>query len=218
MKMKPPISVLIDKLTHDLTPVGSTTPTLRQAMLWWLGSWIYVAVLSWWVQPFRPGALGQLRANPQFAIETLIGLAAGLLVALLAFSQAVPGATRSWLKPAAIVLTAIWIGGYLGGLAAPALVPSMDGKRALCFLEVAIHAALPLLTGWLLLRRGFFLTPQRTGLAIGAAAGMLPGLLMQLACLYQPAHILSHHIAPIAVTALSGWMLGAWHATGPRHS
>jgi hypothetical protein len=42
----------------------------------------------------------------------------------------------------------------------------------------------------------------------GAAAAAVPGLFMQLACMYDPAHILTHHLAPIGVVAALGGLLG----------
>ena len=42
----------------------------------------------------------------------------------------------------------------------------------------------------------------------GAAAGAIPGLIMQFACMYVPSHILAFHVGPIAVLALLGAVLG----------
>jgi hypothetical protein len=42
----------------------------------------------------------------------------------------------------------------------------------------------------------------------GAAAGAIPGLLMQLACLYIPSHVLIFHLAPALALALVGSLAG----------
>ena len=41
-------------------------------------------------------------------------------------------------------------------------------------------------------------------MSLGLAAGMLPALYMQLACMYEPTHILSMHILPGLLMVLAG--------------
>jgi len=41
-----------------------------------------------------------------------------------------------------------------------------------------------------------------------AETGLILGLLMQLACMYLPEHALTHHVAPVAVLAALGAVLG----------
>jgi hypothetical protein len=84
----------------------------------------------------------------------------------------------------------------------------MAGKRPHCFLEVLIYGAPVLVVGLVLLRRLAPLDRRRTGVVLGAAAGAMPGLLMQLACMYVPEHILTYHIAPAVALALLGGLLG----------
>jgi hypothetical protein len=43
---------------------------------------------------------------------------------------------------------------------------------------------------------------------LGAAAGALPGLMMQLACMYEASHTLAFHLGPIGLLALVGALLG----------
>ncbi len=88
----------------------------------------------------------------------------------------------------------------------------MLGKRPHCFVETLFYALPPLVLGCYLTRRLFPLRPLRTAMAVGLAAGMLPALYMQLACMYIPDHILKFHIAPglgVAAVAvpLAWWML-----------
>jgi hypothetical protein len=84
----------------------------------------------------------------------------------------------------------------------------MLGKREGCWMQVLAFGMPPLLAGLWALRA---LAPLRRALAgalLGAAAGALPGLLMQAACMYVPEHILTAHIAPIAGLAAIGALLG----------
>ena len=50
----------------------------------------------------------------------------------------------------------------------------------------------------------------RAGALLGLAAGSLPALMMQIACMYSPEHILAFHIGPALAVAGAGAALGAW--------
>jgi hypothetical protein len=200
---------LIRDLAQDLRPAPRLRDPRQLALVWLVGSWIFVVGITRAVAPFRPGFAEQLLASPRFAGETLLGLAAGVLAIALVFALGVPGSGSARRRIAwGLGGLALWSLAYVYGLADPALSPSMAGKRDLCVFEVLVYGAPVLLAALLALRT---LAPfQRTGagLLAGAAAGAIPGLVMQLACMYDPAHILSFHIAPIAVLAALGAGLG----------
>lgn len=63
----------------------------------------------------------------------------------------------------------------------------------------------------LLLRRCYPLQPLRAGMAVSLAAGMLPALYMQIACMYAPDHILLFHILPgmavVPFGAVAAWIV-----------
>ena len=202
-------SELIRELSQELDPAPRLRGPFQLALLWWVGAWIFVVVATIAVQPMRPGFTNQLLASPRFAGETLLGIAAGALAIGTAFALGIPG----WGAPRrrivlALGLLALWVGTYFYGLVDPALEPSMLGKRALCFAEVLIYGVPILVAGLLLLRRLAPLGRWSTGLVTGAAAGAIPGLLMQLACLYIPSHILIFHLAPALALALVGSLAG----------
>jgi hypothetical protein len=202
-------SELIRELSEDLGPRPRLRGPFQLALLWWVGAWIFVVAATLVVQPMRPGFADQLLASPQFAAETLLGMVAGAVAIGVAFAVGIPG----WGSPRRRItlvlgLLALWAGSYFYGLVDPALEPSMLGKRPLCFLEVLIHGLPILIAGLLLLRRLAPLERWSAGLVTGAAAGAIPGLLMQLACLYIPSHILIFHLAPGLVLALLGSLAG----------
>jgi hypothetical protein len=202
-------SELIRELSEDLTPAPSVRGPLELALLWWIGAWIFVVAATLAVQPMRPGFAAQLVSSPQFAAETIFGIATGAFAIGAAFAAGIPG----WGSPRrrialALGLLSLWAGTYVYGLGDPALAPSMLGKRPLCFAEVLLYGFPVLLAGLLLLRRLAPLDRIRSGLVVGAAAGAIPGLLMQLACLYIPSHILMFHIGPALALALVGSLLG----------
>ncbi len=207
--MRRPRQEWIRELVEDLQPVERALSPSALAGLWLLGSWIFVAGLTVATGPLRAGVGAQLAGEPRFLLECLLGFAAGGLAIYATGRLSIPGpiATARLATPA-LLLLALWVGAYLIGLVSPALEPSMLGKRAYCYAQTLVYAAPPLLAALWLLRRAAPLDRIGSGALAGIAAGALPALMMQLACMYDPAHILGHHLAPVAAMALLGAILG----------
>lgn len=203
---------LIDSLTTDLQPSRRSWNTNLLAALWLIFSVAYVVIAADWFGPIRPQAIAQLQHEPQFLLESLLGLTAITLTAWCAFRAAVPGALSRSLLVVTISLIGLWVTSYAFGLYSPALAPSMAGKREHCSLETLLYAAPPLLIGFFFLRRLYSLRPAQNALLIGLAAGMIPALYMQIACMYEPTHILKFHVLPglaigfAALVASYGWL------------
>ena len=187
---------LIDSLSRNLEPVSLAPNINALAIVWFLLSAAYVVVMTHLIGPIRPGAFAQLISEPRFLLETMLGVAAILWTALLAFRSAVPAALSKQFAAAGMVLMTLWLAQYVIGFVSPALEPSMLGKRDHCFSETLVYSLPVILTGLFLIRRLYPLRPLRTAMSIGLAAGMLPALYMQLACMYEPSHILGYHILP----------------------
>jgi len=188
--------VLIAELSSELAP-GKPRPDINLvAAGWLLLSAVYVVLVTHLFGPIRPNSLSQLAHEPRFLLENLLGLAAIGLTAVAAFRSAIPGALGAGLIRVAAASMALWLASYVVGLFNPALEPSMLGKRDHCLIETFIYALPPVLAALLLVRRLYPLTPMRTAVALSLAAGMLPALYMQLACMYAPEHILKFHILP----------------------
>ncbi len=198
---------LIGSLTHDLQPVRPVMAADWMAVVWVLGSLLYViAVAALW-GPIRVNAIHQLLTVPRFLLESLTGLAAIALVACCAFRAAIPGRLQPSLPLAGLTLLALWLLQYVIGLWLPALEPSMAGKRDLCWLQTGLFAVPPILVAFLTTKRLYPLRPWQTALGVSLAAGMLPALYMQLACVYIVPHILVYHLLPGLLVALAGTAL-----------
>jgi len=198
---------LIETLTADLRPVerpGSVAPGVAA----WLGlAFVYSVAIILAAGPLRPGALGNLVEYPAFAGETLLALVAIVALAHAAVRSAVPGEPRGRLRWALAPLLA-WIGVYVVGLWYPAHPVSTLGARPYCVWET-VAFGLPTLGLMLwLARRQYPLQPRMTAALAGAAAAAIPAAIMQFACKYVPAHILTYHIGPILVTAGIGAVIG----------
>lgn len=188
--------ILISKLSSDLEPVSPPPNINRLGTTWFLLSAIYVVAVTHLFGPIRPGAFSQLGTEPRFLLETMLGVAAILWTSLLAFRSAVPAALTRHFAAGGMVLMTLWLVQYVIGLVSPALEPSVLGKRNYCYYETLVYSLPVILTGLVLVRRLYPLSPVRTAMSVGLVAGMLPALYMQLACMYEPSHILTFHILP----------------------
>jgi hypothetical protein len=140
-------------------------------------------------------------------IEIAAALALTLLGAYAAFVRAVPGErVPRW------AVTALWISGILfgAGLAAEFthLAPegSTIGYRAHCWSEIPIYGAAGMLVFILMVRRGVVRFSWLHGLGYGIA-GLVPGTLMQLACMYEPVHNMLYHFLPALPVIAIGLVL-----------
>jgi len=193
----------IDELTTDLHPAPSLlSPPLRSA-LWFYLSLAVLGGVMYVIQPFRDGALTDL-LNPRFLVETLLPLVALTMMAFLALLTAIPGVfvSKAWQIVAFVPLVLFILSMVLGVFSFPSLEPSMVGKRPSCFLEVLGLSWIAVLFIVVLLRRAFVFQKVQTGLFVGLASAAIPMTLMQVACMYQPQHALTHHVAPALVVGV----------------
>lgn len=187
---------LIQSLGSDLPAVKSVGNVDLMAGAWLLASAVYVVAIIHVMGPIRPTAVAQLISEPRFLLETVCGVLAIAVTSLIAFRAAVPGALSQKLVRLGAILMVLWLGNYVIGLVSPALEPSMHGKREACVWETLVYAFPPMLLGYLFIRRLYPLQPVKTAMSLSLAAGMLPALYMQIACMYVPEHILKFHILP----------------------
>ena len=152
--------------------------------------------------PLRDGSHEHWHHHFQF--ESLLGLAASFLIMLVAWFSVVPGLLSRRLLRISLVALFSWLLLYVLGLYEPALEPSMHGKREHCYFESFLYSVPPLLLAFFLMSRRFALQQWRSGLLMGLAAGVMPALFMQFACMYDPLHILQLHILPAFICGLLG--------------
>ena len=209
--MSAPHEDLIDELVAELEPTPGWLRPLPVALLWWGASWAFVFAAILARQPLRPGFDEQLALSLRLAVEVAFGLGLGAAGIAAAVQLAVPDPmplARRLVAPG--ILLGAWLLLLVWGLSDPALAPSMLGKREGCWIEALIYGLPPLALGLALLRRLAPLSRAPVGALLGVTAGSLPGVLMQLACMYDPAHALTHHLGPMFPLALIGAALGSW--------
>ncbi len=199
---------LIGALAADLQPVSRPGRIAHRVALWLAVSWTYTVLIVSVTGPWRAGFTQQLVASPQFLAESLLGLATGAALIVAALRLGIPDSTHPLRRSVVpLVLAACWAGSYVLGLWHPALDPSMLGKREHCSWEAMVYSLPPLLAGLVLLRGLLPLHPRISGALLGLAAGALPALAMQFACMYTPGHSLSFHLAPALAIAVLGALI-----------
>lgn len=194
---------LIDSLTRDLEPSQRTIMSANGATALWL--LIYLPLLiavMWWLAPFRETVVSQLLTTPRFAFETVLGLLSCLLLTYCAIKSSIPGGLARGIQWLTLAVTVSWIGHISLGFYFPTLEPSMAGKRDQCYFEAFYYSVPGSIALNILVLRRYAITPLVSGLFAGAAAGLLTAFMMQLACMYDAYHGLSHHILPAVVVAI----------------
>lgn len=200
---------LIDTLVDDLEPVKPTKHVGLSAQFWLVAAVVLSAGLAWMLGPYREGALEQLMLSKQFTLETIVGVAAIVALAIAGFRSAIPSATvtfKHFYLP--LALFCVWIAFYLYGLAEPALAASEHGKRDHCYIETFFMSLVPLFLGLNWAIKKWPVNPMKTGMLLGMASGLMSAMVMQFACMYDPIHALFFHILP----GLSIGFIGAFAA------
>jgi len=199
---------LIDDLANDLTPVEPPRGVAPSTLRWLLLGWTAVLLATIASGSFRPGVGEQLASTPRFVLECLVGWVVGASAIWAALSSGIPGnGSTSKRGRAVVLLAASWAAMVAAGLVWPLFPDSMAGKRHLCHMETILFAVPPLILGLAMMRKRLTLEPRWTGFLMGLAAGSIPALIMQWACMYDPLHVLQLHLAPALLVAVVGWVI-----------
>jgi len=204
-----PRAELIRELAAELAPRPRLARVGVAAAAWLAAGALLVAAATLATGPLRPGLVRQLASEPGFGVDLLLGLLAGGAAVLGLMRLRVPGlALGARAATLGLLLWTAWAAWQLVELWSRTGPPSMLGKRDGCVLEVLLFSLLPLAVALWMARRAAPLERAWTGLLAGLAAGVLPALAMQLACMDEPLHALALHLAPVLAVAAAGTLLG----------
>jgi hypothetical protein len=207
--MKTATQNLIDDLVADLKPIEAPGRISRPVVFWLAIATVYSIVSVFVSGPLREGSLLHLVELPLFAGETLLAAIAIAVAAIATLRLALPGRNGPMREFGTVfILLALWVGIYVAAFWYPVHPVSTFGGRGDCVWQVPLFSLPSLAVLLYLANRQYPLWPRTTGLLAGVAAAAIPAELMQFGCMYEPAHILTHHMAPILVTAAIGWLVG----------
>lgn len=200
----------IEQLTADFSPTPKRIAPSIAMLVWLAGSMIWTWVVSLWLGPLRPNLAEQMVVNPVYMVELATGLAAICALFWAAMCHAVPGYPARRMTWIGLFLTTLWIGSIVWGFLQSAGTHSMLGKRPHCEWEVFLISTPPILCGVILQIRRYALQPVQAAWVAGLGAGLIPAWIMQVACMHEPAHALSHHIAPAIIMGIIAALVVAW--------
>jgi hypothetical protein len=204
-----PRAELIRQLAAELAPRPRLAGVGVAAAAWLAAGALLVGAATLATGPLRPGLLRQLASEPGFGLDLLLGVLAGGAAVLGLMRLRVPGlALGARAATLGLVAWAAWAAWQLLELWGRTAPPSTLGQRNGCVLEVLLYSLPPLTLALWMARRAAPLERGWTGLLAGLAAGVLPALAMQLACMDDPLHALGLHLAPVLAVAGLGALLG----------
>lgn len=201
----PPPSAALLAAMADLAPVSTRRPARRVFAIAAIALLVTAAALLK-VLGVRPD-LRTLDAAPLllFVLLGTVAFAASLVVALVPpRGQVIPSGATSVTVPvllaAIVVPLALYLGTHLVGSGTVLEAPHLWRSTLACFVVGSAVAAIPATLGMLALRKVVPTGGWRTAFAVGAAAGALAGLALELHCsIADPAHItLGHGLAMVA--------------------
>lgn len=203
----------IEDLVNQLEPRRSW-PASWRSFAWFtillvLNTFAFLAY-----QSFRPTAGADLLSHPRFVVEILsaIGLIVMLFYSIL--SDIVPGKKiPGSLKALALFFFLVLISTLYLSFSVPSPESTILGARAFCVEEVLGYGLLGLLTCFYFVRKSDYPFSRRSYLLIGAGTMLIPGFLMQLACMYSPKHALILHYGPVLVGLLFGFLFSLFCKT-----
>lgn len=206
---------LIDLLVQDLEPVRPA-PSWRWATGGWLvASWLIVGTLILASGSLHADVISRLIEQPLVGAGVILGILTGVGAIAAGLELAVPGGPPSGrLLAVPGLLLAGWLGlllidlshGHGGG----AVAEMMNAPgRLLCPMQTLLFALPPLAIALVQLDRRVPVASPLAGALVGLAAGLVPAVWMQLACVTDPLHTLTHHLSPLLVLAPLGALAGA---------
>ena len=200
---------IIDELVKDLDPVTERKISFRYSILIWLVVISMTAIAMIMFAPIRTNAFDQLINTGRFQFEIILGLAITLLFVNAALQSGSPdlGVSHRFWKWG-IALAVIWLCHFAYSFYDPVFPPSMSGKRVQCYFEALAYSLPMMFVGICMIKRMYPLRPIISGSRLGLAVGVSPALLMQVACMHEPLHTLTHHLLPVVVTTIVGAIVG----------
>jgi hypothetical protein len=151
-----------------------------------------------------------------FVVLNVVGwalLAAAATWGTFGRGRSMLGRPQAWLLAVAVATPVALLAVVCAGYAPWPAAASIDGTPLgdfICFAAVVVLALGPLLAFMVARRRSDPIHPALTGGALGVAAGSWGSFALAIHCpVTSLRHILSAHVAPVALVALVGALVGA---------
>ncbi len=199
----------IEDLTSEFKGFQVVRPSYHVALYWTTTSLALVALAAYLNGPFRPTWVSQILLSPRFAAEMATGVLTVFFTCWLCLAGAIPGSKTKRLAFLSSLFGSAFLALNVYSLFEPAATVSMAGKRPHCLIEgFAVSIGLTIGLLFLVRRRA----PEglvAAGLLSGLASCLICATTMHVACMYDPMHIMKHHVGlPLLVSLIAGAGLG----------
>ncbi len=191
-------SKFIESIVDDLTEQKSIFSPEKRTLLFlpiYVGS---IALIMYMIAPYRENFISDFQSI-HFLFEFLSGIICFGLLIYSSYLSVVPGALKKRNHIVFLLLVLFYSFVVLMSFSSPALTPSMDGKRATCVFEVLFLSILPLAHLIFLLKRGVFYYKSNITFYAGLACALIPAVIMNIACMYDPIHNFKFHFMPVFI-------------------
>jgi uncharacterized membrane protein len=199
---------LIDNLVDDLEPVKVLWPAHIRLIIW-MGFFLALTGLGMYLrQDFRQAPMTSLFSSSMHSISLWLGLAAVFMLGLNIFKSIIPGEKISkWIRYSGLALLVTSFALCIFELFHPFIAASSLGARPFCNLEVLVYGVVGSIISYIFLRKGMLQLSGKTLFYLTITSGLVPALIMQTACKYEPMHNILHHFMPILGIGLINGMI-----------
>lgn len=187
-------------------------PSQWRALSWLIVLLVLNSLAFLLYQQFRPGFLNDLLNYPRLAIEIIAATGLIFLIFYFSLSDLIPGkkitlSTKLFFS----LFSAVLILSLYFSFSLPSPESSTLGARAFCVEEVLLYGLIGLFSCFYFIKRNDFPLSRKSYLLIGAGTMLVPGFLMQLACMYSPTHGLLLHYGPILFGLFFGFLFSLFN-------
>ena len=169
---------------------------------------LLITIIMFLIQPFREGFLTDL-TNVVFLLEVLSGAISLSALIYSSFLLVIPGRKNKTMAIIGFISFLILSLLIAKGIYFPHKEASMLGKRHSCLYEILILGILPFAHITYLCKKAYIQAKFKTLLMASCASALIPAILMHLACMYEPIHVLKYHISPIIFFTITATTI-AW--------
>lgn len=152
---------------------------------------------------------------------SIFGALCGLisLAAVACVEQMTPGGRRHFPAGWSIAGGCVLLAGLFSAAFDDREVANFVQAGLVC-LKAGVAVAIPAAVGgWLLVRRGYFVTPVAAGAAVGTLAGLAGITMLELHCPnFEVLHVMVWHTAVLPASALLGALAARFRVTGSKAS
>ncbi|MFQ5470763.1 MAG: NrsF family protein [Gammaproteobacteria bacterium] len=196
---------LIENLVNELTPVKPQQLPMTRALIWYPIFFVVIASVAYLVQEYRTGFISQIAESPRFQIELVSAIAISCVGIYISFVQFVPGEkVHTVSKLIFYISITLFLASIIWSFFDATPHASDEGVRSFCETEVVVYGLITLYIFLFLNRKGLLNISSSKRMQFGLSIALIPALIMQVACMYDPAHALMFHFSPVLIVAFIG--------------